>query len=526
MPLRLNTRLTLINAIILITLMALFAFFSINALEKIWFAEAVKDIDNLSETILRTTYHQMLSDDRPQVYQTISEVGRQPGVRYIRLVNKDGEIRYSTNAAEIGTQVDKHAPGCIMCHGVQQSAPLVDASSMSRSRQFTDSGGEKSLGMARAIYNQPTCITAACHFHSDQEQLLGVLDVAVSLTEMSTLVRKFKQQMILSTLGLLVALSLSLVFVTRQFIQRPIADLLAHTQRLARGDLTARIEPTRRDELGELEESFNEMTAHLQLAQEELYHLASSLETKVAERTRELQQMQSQLVRSEKLASLGELVAGIAHEINNPLTGILVFANLLHEDARQHPELQADLSVIQRETQRCSAIVQRLLAFSREAPPQKKRLSLHPLLDNTLQLLENQPSFKNIQLVRDYAPDLPAIEVDEGQLSQVFMNILLNALQAMPDGGSLKLQTMQVGERVEIVITDTGCGMEEAQLARIFDPFYTTKPTGTGLGLSVSYGIIEGHGGNIRVESKVGQGTQIRIELPIEGASLPDEPPN
>jgi two-component system NtrC family sensor kinase len=268
------------------------------------------------------------------------------------------------------------------------------------------------------------------------------------------------------------------------------------------------------------------MTAHLQLAQDELYHLASSLETKVAERTRELQQMQSQLVRSEKLASLGELVAGIAHEINNPLTGILVFANLLHEDARLHPELQADLSVIQRETQRCSAIVQRLLAFSREAPPQKKRLSLHPLLDNTLQLLENQPSFKNIQLVRDYAPDLPAIEVDEGQLSQVFMNILLNALQAMPDGGSLKLQTMQVGERVEIVITDTGCGMEEAQLARIFDPFYTTKPTGTGLGLSVSYGIIEGHGGNIRVESKVGQGTQIWIELPIEGASLPDEPPN
>lgn len=522
--LRLHTRLTLINAIILITLMAFFAFFSINALEKVWFAEAVKDIDNLSETILRTTHHQMLSDDRPRVYQTISEVGQQPGVRYVRLVNKDGEIRYSTRVDEIGTQVDKRAPACIMCHGAPQSAPLVAASSMSRSHQFTDMDGEKFLGMARAIYNQPTCSTAACHFHSAQEQLLGVLDVAVSLTEMSTLVRTFKQQMILSTFGLLAALSLGLFFVTRRFIQRPIADLLVHTQRLARGDLSGRIEAARHDELGELEESFNEMTAHLQLAQDELYLLASSLETKVEERTRALQQMQSQLVRSEKLASLGELVAGIAHEINNPLTGILVFANLLNEDGRLHPDLRADLAVIQRETQRCSAIVQRLLAFSREAPPQKKRVDLHLLLDNTLQLLEKQPNFRNIELIRSYAPELPAIEVDEGQISQVFMNILLNAVQAMPDGGPLKVQTQQVaGERVEIVIADRGCGLDEAQLARIFDPFYTTKPTGTGLGLSVSYGIIESHGGSIRVESKVAQGTEIRIELPIAAASRPVE---
>lgn len=525
MPLRLNTRLTLINAIILITLMALLAFFSINALEKVWFAEAVKDLDNLSETILRTTHHQMLSDDRPRVYQTISEVGQQPGVRHVRLVNKDGEIRYSTHADEIGTQVDKQAPACIMCHGVPQSAPLVDASSMSRSHQFTDRGGEKFLGMARAIYNQPTCSTAPCHYHGAQEQLLGVLDVAVSLTEMSTLVSNFKQQVILSSFGLLMALSLSLFFVTRWFIQRPIADLLVHTQRLAQGDLSARIEPVRRDELGELEDAFNEMTAHLQFTQEELHHLASSLETKVEERTQQLQAMQSQLVRSGKLASLGELVAGIAHEINNPLTGILVFANLLDDDVRLHPDLRADLAVIQRETQRCSAIVQRLLAFSREAPPQKKSVDLHPLLDNTLQLLEKQPSFKNIQLIRNYAPDLPAIEVDEGQLSQVFMNILLNAVQAMPDGGPLKLQTLPIaGERVEIVITDRGCGMDEPQLARIFDPFYTTKPTGTGLGLSVSYGIIESHGGNIRVESKVEQGTEIRIELPIAGVSHPAEP--
>lgn len=524
MRLRLHTRLTLVNAIILITLMAFFAFFSINALEKVWFAEAVKDIDNLSETILRTTHHQMLSDDRPRVYQTISEVGQQPGVRYVRLVNKDGEIRYSTRFDEIGTQVDKRAPACIMCHGASQSAPLVAASSMSRSHQFTDMDGEKFLGMTRAIYNQPTCSTAACHFHSAQEQLLGVLDVAVSLTEMSTLVRTFKQQMILSTFGLLVALSLGLFFATRRFIQRPIADLLAHTQRLARGDLSGRIEAARHDELGELEESFNEMTAHLQLAQDELYLLASSLETKVEERTRALQQMQSQLVRSEKLASLGELVAGIAHEINNPLTGILVFANLLNEDGRLHPDLRADLAVIQRETQRCSAIVQRLLAFSREAPPQKKRVDLHLLLDNTLQLLEKQPNFRNIELIRSYAPELPAIEVDEGQISQVFMNILLNAVQAMPDGGPLKVQTQQVaGERVEISITDRGCGLDEAQLARIFDPFYTTKPTGTGLGLSVSYGIIESHGGSIRVESKVAQGTEIRIDLPIAAASRPVE---
>lgn len=518
MHLRLTTKFTLVTSAVLITAMVLFTHFGIGSLERIIHDEAVKDIDNLSETILRTTYHQMLEDDRARVYQAIEEVGFQKGVRRIRLIDKDGIIRYSTFDRDIGMEVDKSGSSCNMCHDKDGNMPLVAASSMSRSRSFVDSDGEEVMGMARGIYNEPTCSSGACHFHPPGAQLLGVLDVTVSMAEMTAQIGGFRRQMILSTLGLLFALALSLALVVRWFVHRPVRDLLAHTRRLSRGDLNGRIEPAARDELGELEESFNEMTGSLRKAQEELKELANSLETKVEQRTREIQEIQGRLVRSEKLASLGELVAGIAHEINNPLTGIMVFSSLVLEDSRLPQDLREDMEVINRETERCSGIVRRLLEFSRESPPHKAPESINHLLDNTLHLLENQTSFHNISIVRHYDPDLPAILVDGNQLNQVFMNILLNAAQAMPGGGTLTLGTELAAsaEHVAIRFRDTGCGISEEGLQRIFDPFFTTKEDGgTGLGLSVSYGIIENHGGKIEVDSRVGEGATFTVLLPL-----------
>jgi two-component system, NtrC family, sensor kinase len=518
MHLRLTTKFTLVTSAVLVFAMALFAYFSIQSLERICLDEAVKDIDNLSETILRTTFHQMLVDDRSRVYQAIEEVGSQKGVRKIRLINKDGEIRYSTDGKEIGTEVNKSGPACRMCHGEHPAAPLVAASSMSRSRRFVDSNGEEVMGLARGIYNQPNCSTAACHVHPAGLQLLGVLDVSVSLNEMHALIKDFQRQMIMYTLGLLLTLALCLAVVIRRFIHRPVRDLLNHTRRLAQGDLGGRIEPAAKDELGELEEAFNEMTSSLRRSQEEFRELASSLEDKVEERTCQIQDMQSHLVRSEKLASLGELVAGIAHEINNPLTGIMVFANLLLEDPRMHQELREDLEVIHSETQRCSGIVRRLLAFSRESAPQKSLESVNELLENTLHLVENQPSFQNIAFFREYDPNLPQILIDRNQISQVFMNLLLNAAQAMSDGGAMSIETQLTDDGVHIAtrVRDSGCGISQDDLKRIFDPFFTTKEVGTGLGLSVSYGIVENHGGKIEAESSLGVGTVFTILLPLQ----------
>ncbi len=217
-------------------------------------------------------------------------------------------------------------------------------------------------------------------------------------------------------------------------------------------------------------------------------------------------------------------MAGIAHEINNPLTGILMYASLLARDTRLDPGLQGDLAIIVRETHRCSNIVRELLNFSRESLPDKTPGSVNRVMDFSLALVENQAYFHNIQITRLYDPQIPAIPMDSAQIQQVFLNILVNASQAMPEGGKLTIQTGvdPQTEEVFIWIGDTGCGIPPENLEKIFDPFFSTKGhQGTGLGLSVSYGIIENHGGRIEVESEPGVGTVFQIRLPIRFVGEP-----
>ena len=230
--------------------------------------------------------------------------------------------------------------------------------------------------------------------------------------------------------------------------------------------------------------------------------------------------MQAQLIRSEKLASQGELVAGIAHEINNPLTGILVYSSLLASDPKLDPDLMPDMETIVRETERCASIVKGLLDFSRETPPQKTPILLEQVMEEALNLVVHQSLFHDITVVKQYTPGLPEMMADHNQIEQVFINLLLNAGQAMTGDGTITITTGLVpgGASVFAAIRDTGCGISEEHLGKIFDPFFTTKDQkGTGLGLSVSFGIIANHGGRIGVESTVGQGTTFTIILPLMG---------
>jgi two-component system NtrC family sensor kinase len=229
--------------------------------------------------------------------------------------------------------------------------------------------------------------------------------------------------------------------------------------------------------------------------------------------------MQAQLIRAEKLASQGELVAGIAHEINNPLTGILVYSSLIRNDPRIDPELRLDMQTIVRETERCAGIVKGLLDFSRETPPQKNFVDLTQVMEDSLKLVVHQSLFHDITITKRYASGLPKVMADHNQIMQVFINILLNAGQSMPRGGTLDITTgvTENGCSVFVAIADTGYGIPEEHMGKIFDPFFSTKDQkGTGLGLSVSFGIIANHGGTIGVESQVGKGTTFTIFLPLE----------
>jgi len=234
---------------------------------------------------------------------------------------------------------------------------------------------------------------------------------------------------------------------------------------------------------------------------------------------KKLQETQLQLLQSEKMASLGKLAAGVAHEINNPLGGIMIFSKMLLEDLPADDPRIGDLERICQEATRCKEIVKGLLEFARQTSYKMEPTDLNRALQQGISLLENQALFHNIRIIKDLEPNLPLIMANAGQLNQVFMNIILNAAEAMQGQGTLTVRT-RLGpgeETVLIEFTDTGCGIKEEHLTRIFDPFFTTKEVGkgTGLGLAMSYGIVEKHRGRIWVKSKEGAGATFFIELPI-----------
>jgi two-component system NtrC family sensor kinase len=239
------------------------------------------------------------------------------------------------------------------------------------------------------------------------------------------------------------------------------------------------------------------------------------LERRVEERTSELQATRDQLVQSEKLASIGQLAAGVAHEINNPIGVILGFTQVLLKRTPADAPMYKPLSTIEREGLRCKEIVQGLLDFARQSKPSPRRLNINEVIEATCSLMEHQEN-SQVQITKNYAANLPDVVADENQLQQVFFNIVLNAYHAMPNGGELRVTSQAVDNEVHAVFTDTGEGISAPNLKRIFDPFFTTKDVGqgTGLGLSISYGIVEQHGGTIEVTSEPGAGATFTIRLP------------
>jgi two-component system NtrC family sensor kinase len=275
-------------------------------------------------------------------------------------------------------------------------------------------------------------------------------------------------------------------------------------------------------ELGLLAASFNDMTRSLRRTKEELRALQVGLEHQVEERTSDLRAAQAALVQSEKLSSLGRLSASIAHEINNPLAGILTFAKLILRevdmavpDEARRMVMARTLGLVQRETERCSAIVHNLLDFARERPLELREVDLNVAVEESLQLVAHQIAIQGHQLDRRLGPVAP-VRADFGQLRQAIVNVILNGCEAMQKGGRLTVATGRSadGQAVEVAIGDTGPGIAPEHLPHIFDPFFSTKEKGTGLGLSVVYGIIQRHGGTVLVKSEVGKGTTFTIRLP------------
>jgi two-component system NtrC family sensor kinase len=487
----------------------------------------------LSGVVIKSTRFAMLQNKRSQVRQIIQDVGAQQDIEKVRILSKNGTIIHSSMNEEIGTQIDQEAEACLACHldeKSRQASPEVG-----RPRFFTDTNGERMLGSTAVIRNEPTCSNASCHEHEEAQSVLGVLDIVYPISAIESSLRSNTYTVIALSFGFFVLAGFLVAYLVHRMVYLPLRDLDEGAARLASGDLEKTIPVRSKDEFGQLAESFNSMTRALRKSRVDLEDWGRTLEQKVDAAKQEIREAHAETARSEKLASVGLLAAGIAHELNNPLTGVLTFSYLVRKNLPDDSRDADDLDLVIRETKRCATIIRRLLDFSREKTAEKVYANLNTIITETVRLIEKPANIEDIEIITDLDEQLPVVWLDENLIKQVIMNMLVNAQHAIEGEGSIMIKTRlraaedcpesitTSGDMAEITITDTGCGIPPQDLQKIFDPFFTTKDVGkgTGLGLSVSHGTVETHRGTIEVQSTVGKGTEFRIYLAINKRDTP-----
>lgn len=383
-----------------------------------------------------------------------------------------GDLRVSTNVLDeagqraIGTRISQEVYDKVLVNGKAFTGPAF-------------------------VVNQEY-MTRYAPLYNHQGQVVGSLYVGAKQASFQQLVLSFREQVFLIA-GAAILLAILIAIPLAWSISRPLTDLARATQTVAQGDWSVRVPADGRGEMGTLARAFNTMVGTLQDTQE-------------------------RLVQKEKLASVGQLAAGVAHEINNPLGTVLLYADILHKEAPEDNQQQReDLQMIVREATRCKAIVNDLLNFSRQNEVLAQETDLNGLLREMAGEVSQQDLYRQVEVVTDLDPDLPSIQADPLQLRQVFLNLMSNAAEAMPDGGRLTLSTRKGATDgfVSVQLQDTGVGISEENMKKLFSPFFTTKPIGkgTGLGLAISYGIVKMHRGQISVESQVGEGTTFTVTL-------------
>jgi two-component system NtrC family sensor kinase len=383
--------------------------------------------------------------------------------------------------------------------------------------------GHRILGLINPIENEPVCFNASCHAHSPDEKLLGILDVKLSLAKGDKSIIATRNKMILYSSILILLTALVKGCFIRKMIHSPIKKLNDATREVANLNLDHKVDVRSRDELGNLAYSFNKMTYHLKEANEAIQDWSSQLENRVQEKTRELEKTQSQLIVAEKMAAMGELSAMVAHEINNPLSGILSYAKLSSRylgreyiDSQILEMVRKNLTFISNETKRCGNIVKNLLLFARKTSGDFKEEHLNKIIDDSIQVIDHSIKMKELTLDVELDQENDLIRCDANGIQQILVALIINSIEAASRGGKITIVTDYRTEkgRVRIMVTDDGKGIPDDVLPRIFEPFFSTKVKSTGLGLSVVYGIVEQHGGAINVASKVNQGTTFTIVRP------------
>lgn len=518
---RLSFRLIISISVILICILAIYTYLLLASLDNYVTDNSFKHAYDVSEVIKKSTRYSMLLNRRADVHAIINAIGTEKSVRGIRIYNKLGTIIFSTDSSEVLKQVNVNAEACIICHNA--SVPLNTLSRQDKIRIFTTHDGQRVLGLINPINNEKDCSSADCHAHDSNIQFLGVLDVMVPLSDLDLIKSEITKTTIINsaiiTAVTAVACGVFIVFL----VNVPMKKLSKGMEELGNGNLNYRISVNSKDELGKMAKRFNEMSSKLNSAYNEIKDWSENLNNKVQQKNEELKKIYEQITEVEKLTSLGVLSATVAHELNNPLEGILTYSKLIskklakRENSSEFSEIHKYLQLISDESARCGKICKDLLLFSHKGEGKFEPALFVNIVEKSIALIDHHFDINKKHIRKVFHDNDMMINCDEQKIEQALVAVFINAAEAMPEDGTLTLILANEMNHATLRVSDDGSGINRKDLPHIFEPFYTTKNNsrGTGLGLSVAYGIIKQHNGKIFVEHTSVKGTTFKITLPL-----------
>ncbi len=487
--------------------------------------------NNIGSIVEGALYRSMLENDKSGLQNTLDIINTLPGIDEVNMYNSKDSLVYSSFATDATREHSN--PNCLSCHTSLQSLfpengnsyKIIDVNSdclMNR-----NDNGNRHLLIRSPILNEKSCYTSSCHAHPESEKLLGSLVIKLPLKAQDEAINKSSAEFFLLAILATILLASFLLAFTQKKIKNPLNTLIKVSIAVANGDKNTRVEitPNQLDDMRMVSKAFNNMLDNLHTANEELENWSQQLEYKVQKKTEELGAAQSELLHVEKLASLGKLSSSVAHEINNPLSGILIYTKLLYKqlsgqiitDIKRESMLK-HLKLIESETKRCGDIVKGLLDFSRKDQEDFEPRHLHEILLETYGLMTHSIKIANIRFLTDFQAGTDSIFCSPNQIKQACVALIVNASEAVAENGEIVIRTKNNDEdSVTFEISDNGLGIADEDLPHIFEPFFSTKhdASGIGLGLAIVHGIIQNHKGRIQVRSELGNGTTLSVTLPL-----------
>jgi len=487
--------------------------------------------DNISSIIEGSLYYSMLENDKAMLQRTVDIIGTMSGIDEVNLYDDTNQPAYSSVHREENCHCD---PNCISCHPEMSSRFSSAEKSYMVVGDVPECGihqqvpGIRHLVISQPILNEPSCYTAACHAHNENDRVLGSLLVTMPLKDLDAFSVKSSTDFMLLALLIIAVLVTFLVIFTRKRIKDPLNSIVRASEAVSSGNTSIRldIEPNLLDDMRLVSVAFNNMLDKMDAATNELQNWSQQLEYKVQKKSEELSEAQNELIHVERIASLGKLSSSVAHEINNPLSGILIYNKLIYKQLNTeefyHPKKESilkNLKLIETETKRCGDIVRGLLDFSRKDREDFEPVHLHQLLDETYRLMIHSIKIADISFVTEFGAGNDLIICSPNQVKQACVALLVNATEAVQEQGEIVIRTTNPDKQhITITVADNGTGISRENLPHIFEPFFSTKRdvSGIGLGLSIVHGIVENHKGHIEVKSEPGQGTAIEITFPLK----------